>query len=125
MNKNTTNTNQWWHDDMTSHAAQLSKGVLNEMKRRIQTSNIQKEKLQLDENTDRMKQIFIRELKRYTKRKEAIWLKQEQPATNNVAANQDIIRKLLEYNKSLTKKCKKHIILTESVHLWATIYSQK
>jgi len=125
MSKNTTTAHQWWHEDMTNHAAQLSKGVLNEMKRRIQTSNIQKEKLQLDENTDRMKQIFIRELKRYTKRKEAMRLKQDQPATNNVAAYQDIIRKLLECNESLTKKCKKHVILTESVHLWATIYSQK
>ena len=54
MNENSTPT-QWWHDDMTSHAAQLSNGVLNEMKRRIQTSNIQKEKLQLGENTERMK----------------------------------------------------------------------
>jgi hypothetical protein len=125
MNKNTTNTNQWWHDDMTSHAAQLSKGVLNEMKRRIQMSNIQKEKLQLDENTERMKQFFEREIKRYTKRKETMRFKQEQPATNNAAAYQDIIRKLLECNESLTKKCKKHFILTESVHLWATIYSQK
>jgi len=72
MSKNTTTARQWWHEDMTNHAAQLSKGVLNEMKRRIQTSNIQKEKLQLDENTDRMKQFFIKEIKHYTKRKEAI-----------------------------------------------------
>jgi hypothetical protein len=69
MNKNKTTANQWWHEDMTNHAAQLSKGVLNEMKRRIQTSNIQKEELQLDENTERMKQFFEREIKRYTKRK--------------------------------------------------------
>jgi hypothetical protein len=52
-------------------------------------------------------------------------LKQEQPATNNTAAYQEIIRKLLECNESLTKTCKKHFILIESVHLWATIYSQK
>jgi hypothetical protein len=44
MNKASTPTsNQWWHDDMTSHATQLSKGVLTEMKRRILSSNIQKE----------------------------------------------------------------------------------
>jgi hypothetical protein len=39
----------WWHDNLTNLADQLSKGVLTEMKRRIQTSNIQREKLQLDE----------------------------------------------------------------------------
>jgi hypothetical protein len=69
MNKNTTLTNQWWHAEMTSHAAQLSKGVLTEMKRRVQTSNIQKEKLQLNRNTERPKQFFERDIKRYTKRK--------------------------------------------------------
>jgi hypothetical protein len=126
MNKITSNTNQWWHDDMTTHAAQLSKGVLTEMKRRIETSNIQKEKLQLNENTERMKQFFEREMKRYTKRKEATQLK-EQPlkSTDNAAAYQNIIRKLLTCNESLAKKCKSHLIITEKVHLWPNILSQK
>jgi len=92
---------------MTSQAAQLSNGVLNEMKRRIQTSNIQKEKLQLGENTERMTQFFEREVKRYTKRKETMRLKQEvQPATtrDKTAAYQSIIRQLLTCNASLGKK---------------------
>jgi hypothetical protein len=128
-NSTNSSTTQWWHDDMASHAAQLSNGVLNEMKRRIQTSNIQKEKLQLGENTERMTQFFEREVKRYTKRKEAMRLKQEaQPATktsDNAAAYQSIIRKLLTCNASLAKKCKSHLIATERVHLWSNIYSQK
>jgi hypothetical protein len=110
---------------MTNDAAQLSKGVLNEMKRRIQTSNIQKEKLQLKENTERMKQSFKREIKRYTKRKEAMRLKQQQQPTDNAAEYQTIIRKLLTCNESLAKKCKQHFIATESVHLWSSIYFQK
>ena len=113
---------------MTSQAAQLSNGVLNEMKRRIQTSNIQKEKLQLGENTERMTQFFEREVRRYTKRKETMRLRQEaQPATtsDNAAAYQNIIRKLLTCNASLAKKCNSHLMATERVHLWSNIYSQK
>ncbi len=127
MSKQNTNVYQWWHDDMTNHAAQLSKGVLNEMKRRIQTSNIQKEKVQLDENTERMKKFFEREIKRYTKRKAAMRHKQQQQQqiTDNAAAYQNIIRKLLACNESLAKKCKAHFIVTEDVHLWSNIYSQQ
>jgi hypothetical protein len=36
---------KWWHDSMSALASQLRKGVLNEMKTRILTSNIKKEKL--------------------------------------------------------------------------------
>jgi hypothetical protein len=111
MNKNRTITNRWWHDEMTSHAAQLSKGVLTEMKRRVQTSNIQKEKLQLNKNTERPKQFFERDIKRYTKRKEATQLKEQQlKSTDNAASYQSIIRKLLTCNESLSKKCKYRFI---------------
>jgi hypothetical protein len=127
MNKSqTTISNQWWHDEMSNHASQLSKGVLTEMKRRVLSSNIQKEKLMLNENTDRMKQFFLREIKRYTKRKDAMKLKEkQQQTTDNASVYQDIIRKLLDCNKSLAKKCKSNFILTENVHLWSNISSQK
>jgi hypothetical protein len=96
------------------------------MKRRILSSNIQKEKLKLDESTERMKQFFKREIKRYTKRKDSMKLKQQkQETTDNASVYQDIIRKLLDCNKSLAKKCKSNFILTESVHLWLNISSQK
>jgi hypothetical protein len=81
MSKNTTTSNQWWDDNMASHAAQLSKGVLTEMKRRIFSSNIQKEKLMLGEDTGRMKRFFEREIKRYTKRKDTMRLKEQQHTT--------------------------------------------
>jgi len=126
MNKNTTTADQWWHDEMNELAGQLSKGVLNEMKRRIRTSNIQKEKLTLDENTDRMRQFFEREVRRYTKRKDAQRLKAQTPAnggTGNAQQYQDIIRKLLECNQSLAKKCKSYCIKAERVHVWSSIYS--
>ena len=59
---------QWWHDDMQSLALQLSAGVLKEMRNRIMKSSIQKEKLVLDENTQRMRDFFTREIARYVKR---------------------------------------------------------
>jgi hypothetical protein len=73
-----------------------------------------------------MKQFFLREIKRYTKRKDVMQLKQEQQQkTGNAFVYQDIIRKLLDCNKSLAKKCKSNFILTESVPLWSIITSQK
>jgi len=54
---------------MGALAGQLSRAVLNEMKRRILGTNIKKEKLALNENSDRMKSSFEREIKRYQKRK--------------------------------------------------------
>lgn len=51
----------WWSPALNALAEQLSKGVLNEMKKRIANSNIKKEKLQLNEDTKRMKDFFQRE----------------------------------------------------------------
>ena len=85
---------------MTELAVRLSKGVLTEMKRRIQTSNIQREKLELDEDTERMRQFFEREIMRYSKRKEATKLKQSDL--------KGIIRQLVECNIALARKCKKY-----------------
>ena len=67
----------WWHPSMNEMASELSKGVLNEMKRRILTSNIMKEKLTLNEKCHRMRQFFEREIARYTKRKAAMQEKQQ------------------------------------------------
>ena len=86
----------WWHDNLTGLAAQLSKGVLTEMKRRIQTSNIQREKLQLDKDSQSMRSFFDREIKRFSKRKEATRFKQ--------ADLKDIMRQLVECNIALARK---------------------
>jgi hypothetical protein len=60
----------WYNEKYNDLADQLSKGVLNEMKTRIETSNINKEKLELGEETERMKDFFEREIQRYKKRKQ-------------------------------------------------------
>jgi hypothetical protein len=60
---NIQNTQGWWNPTMGELAKQLSKGILNEMKKRILTSNIKKEKLQLNEQSDRMKDFFQRKLR--------------------------------------------------------------
>ena len=44
-----TEPNNWWAPALNTLAAQLSTGVLDEMKRRIQFTDIQKEKLTLNE----------------------------------------------------------------------------
>ena len=58
-------------------AGQLTRGVLNEMKKRIQTSNIKKQKLELDENSQRMKEFFEREINRYERRKQTTLANQQ------------------------------------------------
>ena len=59
---------QWWAPALNAVAAQLSAGVLDEMKRRIQHTNIQKARLALNEDTERMKAFFERELARFKRR---------------------------------------------------------
>ena len=91
---------------MSEYAEQLSKGVLNEMKNRILKSNIQKEKLQLNESTDRMKQFFEREIKRYQNRKENM----KRNSSTTLDTYRGIIRELVQCNISLAKKCQKNNI---------------
>ena len=71
----------WWHPTLNVLAEQLSKGCLNEMKRRIQTSNIKREKLKINEDSQRMREFFQREIKRHHKRKTK--LKQRQQNIQN------------------------------------------
>jgi hypothetical protein len=59
----------WWNSSWNELATQLSSGILNEMKKRILTSNVKKEKLQLDDKSEKMKEFFEREIQRYNKRK--------------------------------------------------------
>ena len=63
------NNKKWWNPSMNQYAQQLSKGVLNEMKKRILNSNIKKQKLELNEDSQRMTEFFQREIERYNKRK--------------------------------------------------------
>ena len=62
----------WWNPALNALADQLSQGVLNEMKKRILCSNIKKEKLQLDESSERMRDFFKREIERHNKRKQTL-----------------------------------------------------
>ena len=107
----------WWHQDLATLAASLSKGVLNEMKRRILTSNIQKEKLTLNESSDRMKSFFEREIIRYGNRKAAMKQKQQQLDTNKdqIDIYKEILRKLLQCNVELASKCQKNNIPIEKI----------
>ena len=93
---NSDSSEKWYHPAMEEMASKLSTGVLNEMKRRITTSNIKKEKLELNENTDRMRSFFERELSRYTKRKEAL---QQRSAVEEQL--QTRISKLIDDNATL------------------------
>ena len=56
---------QWWHDSMQSLADQLSSRDLYDMRKRIMTKLVRKEKLKLNENTTRMRNYFRRVLARY------------------------------------------------------------
>jgi hypothetical protein len=106
---------QWWHDNMSSLTAQLSNGVLNEMKRRKETSNIRKQKLSLDENSERMTAFFKVEIKRYQKRKDN--QKTRQAELEKLDLFKRIIKQLVDCNISLAKKCKTANIPIEKVRI--------
>jgi hypothetical protein len=89
------------NDSMSALASQLGKGVLNEMKIRILTSNIKKEKLKLTDSSQSMKPFFERENKRYETRKQNTKKKQ-----NNIDLYRQMIRELVQANLSLAAKCK-------------------
>ena len=101
---------KWWHRSMSELAEQLSTGVLNEMRNRILSSHIKKEKLELGESTQRMREFFEREIKRYSTRKENMKKKQE-----GIDMYRQMLRELVECNVSLAKKCKKYNVDIERV----------
>jgi hypothetical protein len=111
---------QWWHDDMSLLAAQLSNGVLNEMKRRIHTSNIRKHKLTLNEDTERMTAFFNAEIRRYQKRKDTQKKKQDK-----LDLFKDIIKQLVDCNISLARKCRNSKIDIEKVTINDQAFSWK
>jgi hypothetical protein len=98
-------SNHWWHDDMSELASSLPKGALNDMRRRILSSNIQREKLALNESTDRMKQFFEREILRVEKRRQKALVKEDQ-----LDVYRSILKKLLKCNVELKSKCQKNNI---------------
>ena len=68
----------WWNPALNIFATQLSKGMLNEMKKRIETSNIKKEKLMPNEDSPRMRAFFEREIGRFERRKASVQSQQDQ-----------------------------------------------
>jgi hypothetical protein len=119
---NTTITTNWWHPDNNDLAQQLSVGILNELKHRITHTNIKREKLQLHESSERIRQLFQREIARYTKRLDAAAKKKQD--VERVDMYRAIARRLLECNLSLARKCLKNKIPIEKVvvHGKATCY---
>jgi hypothetical protein len=112
----------WWHPDNDELMFQLSIGVQNELKHRIQHTNIKREKLQLDESSERMTQLLQREIARYNKRLDAAAKKKRD--LEQVDTYRKIARRLLECNISLARKCRKNKIEIEKVvvHGNATCY---
>lgn len=92
----------WWNPALNVFAEQLSKGVLNEMKKRIQTSNIKKEKLQLNEDTKRMREFFEREIERHNKRKAK--LKQKRDDIQNINKQLQNIQQQLQKTQTRLKQ---------------------
>jgi hypothetical protein len=90
------------------------------MKRRIQTSNIRKHKLQLKENTERMTAFFNAEIRRYQKRKDTQKKKQDK-----LDLFKDIIKQLVGCNLSLARKCRSAHISIEKVSINDQAFSWK
>jgi hypothetical protein len=79
-------TDQWWNDAFSDVAELLTKGVLNEMKKRILNTKIKGNKLTLDENTALMREFFQRELKRYQTRRTNLATKLGNPENERLTA---------------------------------------
>jgi serine phosphatase RsbU (regulator of sigma subunit) len=124
MSKSQTHSH-WWHEDVSHLASQLSSGVLNEMKRRILSSNIQKEKLKLGESSHRMRQFFQREIQRYNnrKQKQSRKLQEAEQLQKRLEASQRAMTKILKCNLSLAKKCRKNNIGIEKVSIVGSAFS--
>ena len=101
----------WWHGAMNVLASRLAKGVLNEMKRRVINGKIQNQKLQLTENTQRMRAFFEREIARYNKRKQ--YLARRQAEADNAAAELD---KLQEEAKVMRVRIEKLVKQNRDLH---------
>ena len=113
-------TSKWWHPALSTVATKLSQGVLNEMKKRILSSNIQKEKLTLAEDSPAMRSFFDREIARYTKRKETLNHKnneheqlkvQIKELTSTTKNYEQIITQQFAMIKTLGEICKRHNLL--------------
>ena len=104
----------WWSPALNVLAEKLSQGCLNEMKRRILKSNIQKQKLKLNEDTQRMRDFFEREIKRHNNRKQKLTERKEQNRLLQLKlqkAQQDIEElhtKLKNYEKEIKRLRKKN-----------------
>ena len=92
----------WWNPEMNHLALQLPNGMLSEMRKRVLSGKIQNETLELDENTERMKQFFEREISRYNKRKDH--LNQRNKKVNELEieietliTDNEILKELREY----------------------------
>jgi hypothetical protein len=122
MSDNISAADKWWHTDNNDLALQLSVGIRNELKHRILHTNIKREKLQLDECSQRIRELFQREITRYTKRLEAAAKKQSD--LGRVDLYRRIARRLHECNLSLARKCRKNNVAIEAVvvHGKATCY---
>ena len=99
-------TESWWNPTLNTLASQLSRGILNEMKKRITTSNIRKEKLEPTEDSQRMKEFFSREIGRYERRKLTTRIKQDQARTlaTKIVAAEDKTTELTQELEKLKKK---------------------
>jgi len=103
-----TDSEKWWAPALKDLAAQLSRGPLNEMRKRILTTRIKGEKLKLDEDTERMREFFEREIKRANTRKENM--------RKRLNEQSDEVRKLTEENEKIRAKLKKAIDLMQRIH---------
>ena len=58
----------WWNSKFDDLASQLPKSILMEMKDRILGSKIQKQKLELNDDSQHMADFFVKEVERYKKK---------------------------------------------------------
>jgi hypothetical protein len=97
---------KWWNRNFDNFARQLTKGALNEMKKRIENTKIQGETLQLGEASERMRDFFHREIKRCNKRNDNLAKKLLSPEIGKLRTRISQLEKDVSYYKQATSKYK-------------------
>jgi len=94
---------QWWDNTFSNLAENLTVGVLNEMKKRILNTKIKGEKLELEENSTRMRQFFERETKRYENRKSNLIKKLVNPENQALRTKVAQLRSQIDSGKDMSR----------------------
>lgn len=117
----------WWHPELNDVAELVPAAQRSEMKQRILSSNIRKEKLALNENTERMRDFFEREIRRYNNRRRGQGLKRQLRSDLFTAETtvEELKQQVASLQKELEEKANRITQLEEEARMHTQILEQQ